>query len=172
MFLAIKMMQSLDGIIARSIDDDLSWGSSADKKLYKQFTTDYGTVIVGSTTFKQMPKIAFKNRTCVVLTRKPEQFTEFLDDSNFVFLNPNPVEVVKYLESKNISKAAIVGGSHINSMFLKANLVDELFVTIAPKIFGNQVRIFGKDDLAVTLELKAVEKIGESELLINYKVIK
>ena len=172
MFLVIKMMQSLDGIIARSIDDDLSWGSSEDKKLYKKFTTEFGTVIVGSTTFEQMPKIAFKNRLCIVLTRDKSKYAEYLDNDNFVFLQPNPTEVVEYLENNTIEKAVIIGGSKINNMFLQANLVDEIFITLAPKIFGNQVRIFGDSNLDAELELKSFEKISDNELLLNYKVIK
>ena len=172
MFLVIKMMQSLDGIIARSIDDDLSWGSSEDKKLYKKFTTEFGTVIVGSTTFEQMPKIAFKNRLCIVLTRNRNKYSEYFDNPNFVFLEPNPVEVVKYLESLNLDKAVIIGGSKINNMFLQANLVDEIFVTIAPRIFGNQVRVFGNLDMDIELELKSFEKISDNELLLNYRVLK
>ena len=172
MFLVIKMMQSLDGIIARSIDDDLSWGSSEDKKLYKKFTTEFGTVIVGSTTFEQMPKIAFKNRLCIVLTRDKSKYSEYLDNPSFVFLEPNPIEVLKYLEGLNLDKAVIIGGSKINNMFLQANLVDGIFVTLAPRIFGNQVKIFGDLNLNVELELKTFEKISENELLLNYKVIK
>ena len=165
-------MQSLDGIIARSIDDDLSWGSSEDKKLYKKFTTEFGTVIVGSTTFEQMPKIAFKNRLCIVLTRDKSKYAEYSDNDNFVFLDPNPIEVVKYLEAKGVEKGVIIGGSKINNMFLQANLVDEIFITLAPRIFGNKVRIFGDLNLDVKLELKSFEKISENELLLNYKVIK
>lgn len=172
MFLAIKMMQSLDGIIARSIDDDLSWGSSEDKKLYKKFTTEFGTVIVGSTTFEQMPKIAFKNRLCIVLTRDKSKYVEYLDNPNFVFLSPNPTEVMEYLKGINIQKAVIIGGSKINSIFLQANMVDEIFITIAPRIFGNGVKIFGNEILETKLELKSFEKISENELLLYYKVLK
>jgi dihydrofolate reductase len=172
MFLAIKMMQSLDGIIARSIDDDLSWGSSEDKKLYKKFTTEFGTVIVGSTTFEQMPKIAFKNRLCVVLTRDKSKYIEYLENPNFVFIAPNPNEVVKYLESQNIEKAVIIGGSKVNNLFLKADLVNEVFITIAPTIFGDGVRIFGESSLDVQMELKSFEKISDNELLLNYRVSK
>lgn len=166
------MMQSLDGIIARSIDDDLSWGSSEDKKLYKKFTTEFGTVIVGSTTFEQMPKIAFKNRLCIVLTRDKSKYSEYLENSNFVFLEPKPNKVIEYLESKNIDKAVIIGGSKINSLFLRANLVDEIFVTLSPRIFGSGVRIFGDSSLDIKMELKSFEKISDNELLLNYKVIK
>jgi dihydrofolate reductase len=171
MFLAIKMMQSLDGIIARSIDDDLSWGSSEDKKLYKKFTTEFGTVIVGSTTFEQMPKIAFKNRLCIVLTRDKTKYSECSDNPNFVFVEPNPNKVVEYLESQNIEKAVIIGGSKINSLFLQANLVDEIFVTISPRIFGSGVRIFGGYSLDIKMELKSFEKISDKELLLNYRII-
>ena len=166
------MMQSLDGIVARSIEDDLSWGSSEDKKLYKKFTTEFGTVIVGSTTFERMSKIAFKNRLCIVLTRDRSKYKEYSTDPNFVFLEPKPTEVVNYLESRNINNAVIIGGSKVNNLFLQENLVDEIFVTIAPKIFCQEVPIFGYKELNINLELKSFEKISDNELLLNYKVLK
>jgi dihydrofolate reductase len=171
MLLALKMMQSLDGTIAQNYDDNLSWGSSADKKLYKKFTTEFGTVIVGSTTFEQTPKIAFKNRFCVVLTRDKSKYQEFLDSPDFLFLEPNPQSVVEVLEARGLDKAVVIGGSKINSMFLQAGLINNIYITIAPKIFGSGIKIFGDVGLNLNLELVEFERLDVNELLLTYKVL-
>jgi dihydrofolate reductase len=185
--LTIKMMQSLDGFIAQNQNDDLKWGSSEDKQLYKKVSTAYGTVIVGKNTYLQMPKIAFKNRETVVVVRDVTKFLEenkiesaniqnfksinYCIQDNITFVESNPSEIVRYLESIGKSKALLVGGGIINNLFLQAKVVDEIQVTIAPKIFGNGIKIFGNNDLEINLDLKSFEKISENELLLTYKVL-
>jgi dihydrofolate reductase len=174
MHLTIKLLQSLDGIIARSPDDKLDWGSVADKKLYKQTSQDYGVQIIGSRTFEQMPSFAFKGRKTVVLTRTPDILVHNLKPALKEFdidaLEPDPRKVVQHLESLGIEKALIGGGGLINSLFLKAGLVDEIIVTLAPRIFGAGTLGFGKEFLDVNLELQSFETLGENELLLTYKV--
>jgi dihydrofolate reductase len=179
MFITLKMMQSVDGVIARTDDDKLEWGSKADKLNYKEVTIRYGTVIVGSKTFLAMPKAAFKNRKAIILTRNPERFKEFRPDQgneegirDFTFLPPNPDMVVSYLDSKGVDKAVLIGGGKVNGLFLRAGRVDRICITIAPKVFGTGTRIFGDEALDVKLKINRFEKITEDEMMIVYDVIK
>jgi dihydrofolate reductase len=178
--LTIKMMQTLNGFIAKSLDDNLDWGSSADKQLYKKISIEYGTVIVGSNTYMQMPKAAFKNREMIVAIRNMshhlnESFVKNLEvhtfqgikyfiDNNTTFIEGEPCLIIEYLKSIGKTKALLVGGGIINNVFLKAKLVNELQITIAPKIFGN-------DKLNIDLQLESCEKISDNELVLTYKVL-
>ena len=185
--LTIKMMQSLDGFIAQTQDDDLKWGSSADKQLYKKVSIEYSTVIVGKNTYLQMPKIAFKNRETLVVVRDVEKFVseikidnlqiqefnqiKFAISENITFIQSNPNLIIKYLESLGKNKALLVGGGIINSLFLKAKLVSEIQVTITPKIFGDGINIFGNEKFNIDLELQSFDKISDNELVLYYKVL-
>jgi dihydrofolate reductase len=185
--LTIKMMQSLDGFIAQDQNDDLKWGSSEDKKLYKQVSTEFGSVIVGKNTYLQMPKIAFKNRETFVVVRDVQSFLNenkiegvnvqsfgsinYAQQENITFVESKPVEIIKLIESKGKSKALLVGGGIINNLFIQAKLVSEIQVTIAPKIFGSGIKIFGGDKLNLDLELQSFEKISNNELLLIYNVL-
>jgi dihydrofolate reductase len=185
--LTIKMMQSLDGFIAKDQNDDLKWGSSADKQLYKQVSTEYGTVIVGKNTYLQMPKIAFRNRETLVVVRDLKQFLieqqiENLSLQNFdqiafaildniTFIESNPNQIITYLESIGKTKALLVGGGIINNLFLQAKLVSQIQVTIAPKIFGTGIPIFGNLELDLNLQLSSFDKISDNELLLVYNVL-
>ncbi len=134
---------SLDGYIARK-NGGIDW-------LFSDFEDhDYGytdlynaidTTLIGNSTYKQM------------LT-----FGEFpySDKTNYVFTsnrsaNPHPdVEFIhtdigkfaKRLKSEEGKNIWLVGGSRINTILLKANLIDELIVSIHPVILGNGIPLF------------------------------
>lgn len=185
--LTIKMMQSLDGFIAKAQNDDLKWGSSVDKLLYKKISTEYGTVIVGKNTFLQMPKIAFKNRETLVVVRDVKEFInqskienaefgiftsiKYAVKDNITFIESNPNEIISYLESIYKTKALLVGGGIINNLFLQAGKVNEVQITVAPKIFGTGIKIFGDNTLNIDLELQSFDKISDNEVLLTYKVL-
>lgn len=179
MHLAIKMLQSIDGIIARDQQDKLDWGSPEDKKLYKKTSLEYGTTIVGSQTYHAMPTFAFKNRSTIILTRNPEELKKNIDSKlaefDIQFMLPDPIGIVEYLKSKNVERALIAGGGIINSIFLESGLVNQIIITIAPKIFGSGVKVFGDQNLAylnLELELATFKKLGDNELLLTYNVLK
>ena len=187
LYLTIKMMQSLDGFIAQSQDDDLKWGSSTDKQLYKKVSIEYGTVIVGKNTYLQMPKIAFKNRETLVVVRDVckfisqnqiedaivQQFNQikFAILENITFIESEPNQIIQYLKSIGKTKALLVGGGITNSLFLQAKLVNEIQITIAAKIFGGGIKIFGNDSFNIDIELREFMKISENELLLKYNVL-
>ncbi len=176
------MLQSVDGVIARNLDtnqvDELDWGSSQDKKSFKELTEQSGVMILGSTTFRNMPKFVFKKRLGVVLTRSVDKLQAEHQDSglNLLFVEPDPVEVVQRLEELKYQTVILCGGSKVNGMFLKANLVDEIHLTIAPKIFGTGVRLVDlldtKESQDIRLEIIEQETLATSEILIKYRIVK
>nr|AIA16663.1 RibD C-terminal domain protein [uncultured bacterium] len=169
MKITLIILQSLDGIIARQQGDDLSWGTAEDKNFFRSKTREIGTMIMGSSTYKQMPPPAFSDRCSLVFTSKPEEFPK---QEQIHFFQGTPAEGVKYLESLGKTTAALIGGGTINNEFLEAGLVDELYITIAPRIFGTGVKGLGEKQLAVKLELLDFEKISKDELLLHYRVRK
>jgi len=49
-------------------------------------------------------------------------------------------------------------------------LIDEIILTIEPKIFGSGLGLFSKD-LDVNLELIEVKKINDNSIMVKYKTI-
>jgi len=67
----------------------------------------------------------------------------------------------------------IVGGAQIATAFLKEQLIDELWLTIEPRIFGNGASFVTDEKLDIDLSLISTEKINERGTLITkYSVIK
>ena len=56
-------------------------------------------------------------------------------------------------------------------MFMDAGLVDKLYITIEPVIFGAGMTLFNKK-FEKNLELVSMQKLGEQTVLLEYNVIK
>lgn len=163
------LLQSLDGIIAKNQTDNLSWGSLEDKEHFRSKTKQIGTMIMGSKLYKVMPEHAFDQRKTFVLTSNPAKFEPKKD---IEFFTESPLELVKKLTDSGIKEAALVGGGLIYGSFLKANLVDEIWVTIAPKIFVEGVFGYGKEKLDIDLEIIKTYILGKNEILAHYRIKK
>ncbi|MCA1795851.1 MAG: dihydrofolate reductase, partial [Desulfobacteraceae bacterium] len=65
---------------------------------------------------------------------------------------------------------AIIGGSVVNSLFAKENLITQIHVTLVPAVFGQGLSLFNTD-LDLSLEYVASREIAAGHLLLMYKVI-
>lgn len=61
-----------------------------------------------------------------------------------VCLSGQPQEVCKALEARGIKKAALLGGPFTNAQFLRAGLVDEIFLTVEPVTLGRGIRFLNE----------------------------
>ncbi len=59
----------------------------------------------------------------------------------------------------------------INTVFAKKNLIDEVYLTLVPKMFGKGLSLFNAP-LDIKLELLEMEKIEEDHFLFRYAVKK
>ena len=86
------------------------------------------------------------------------------------WVSGEPEKVLAELEALGYQSALLGGGATLNSLFLKNKLIDEIILTIEPKIFGNGLSLFN-EDLDANLELIAMEKLNENTIMLKYKVI-
>lgn len=173
MKVTLIILQTLDSIIACELKDDLSWGSKEDKKFFSTKTKEIGTMVMGASTFRNMPEKAFTKRKSLVFTSDPDKYSGYENPYGEVdFIKGTPEEGLKRLEEQGIEEVALIGGGNINNQFLDARLVDEMYITIAPKIFGTGIRGVGEKELNIDLELLDVHKFADNEVLLHYKVKK
>lgn len=87
----------------------------------------------------------------------------------------DPIWLAKYLrEDLGVQKLHILGGSEINALFLRHNLVDELFVTIAPKVkLGRDMPTYAGGDPLPKDSLQQYDLIEhhvvEDEVFLRYR---
>ena len=151
-----------DGYIAK--DDKHSpfgWNSKEDKKRFVELTKKAGVIVMGSSTYKTLPGL-LKERVNIVYSRK-ETFpgAEMTEDS--------PSELLKKLEARGFKEVAICGGAAIYNMFMQAKVVDRLFITIEPLLFGSGIRLFS-EDMLFHLKLISTAQTESGTLLLEYAV--
>jgi dihydrofolate reductase len=67
----------------------------------------------------------------------------------------------------------VVGGPHIATSFLKEQLIDELWLTYEPRIFGTGDNFATGEKLDINLRLISNEKVNDQGTLITkYTVLK
>jgi len=162
------MAQTLDGKIAKNKTDFIDWTEPADKKLFRSKTKEAGVMIFGRTTFETLPGV-LPGRLSIVMSRSVGAWEERADD--LVFTSKSPVEVIAHLRSLEYETIVVAGGETINSLFAKEGLLDELWITISPLVFGEGLGIF-QSGLEMDLQLKTLEKLGDNSMFAEYKVLK
>ena len=55
-------------------------------------------------------------------------------------------------------------------MFMQAGVVDKLYLSVEPVLFGQGLTLFNKE-LSVKLELVSIRKLGEQTVLLEYNVL-
>ncbi|MEK7609835.1 MAG: dihydrofolate reductase family protein [Patescibacteria group bacterium] len=149
-----------DGYIAKEVKHAAFWTSKEDKKRFIELTKRAGVVIMGLNTFQTLPRPLNERRNIVYSPEKIEGIETTAKE---------PKELFKELENQGVKEVAICGGSQIYTMFMKAGVVDRLYLTIEPLVFGNGLRLF-KEELHYHLELKSAVQAESGALLLEYKV--
>lgn len=148
----------------------------------KNTAKDFGEITMqslNSSMFKKMRKKVEKTLDLpyVILTSNPTALPKSLTGNVIVPKGGIP-SLVRYLKEQGFQNILIEGGSTLLASFLKEDLIDEIFLTIAPKIYGNEKNktltlvegyLFPKN-ATKKLSLLSVKKLG-SELFLRYKVI-
>lgn len=163
----VTMMMAItaDGMIARNHSHFPDWTCPADKKMFKERTQEAGVVIFGSRTYETIGK-ALRGRLNVVLTRHPERYQSA---ENLLFSSASPELLLKDLARRGFKEAVLAGGSIINTLFVKSCLINEVVLTVAPKIFGQGVSLFS-ESCDVNLKLLGVQNLDAHSVVLRYGV--
>lgn len=153
---------SVDGFIAKSKDQVINWTSKEDKKFFKDMTMKSGVVIFGGNTFRTF-KSTLPGRRHIIYTKSR------IENPEVETTDEDPGQLVKKLESEGYKEAAICGGSSIYSMFLRAGVVTDIYLTIEPLIFGEGIKLFDSKSEG-KLKLESVQKLNSNTTLMHYKV--
>ena len=162
----LMMAITIDGKIARSSDHFPDWTSKEDKKLFWKTSKEHGVVMMGEKTFKTFPA-PLPGRLNVVFTLEKDPS----EIEGVKWVSGEPEKVLEELENMGYKSALLGGGAYLNGLFLKNGLVDEIIVTVEPKIFGDGLSLFS-GDFDVDLEFMEMEKINDNSIVLKYKVIK
>jgi dihydrofolate reductase len=151
---------TLDGKIGANENHFSNWTSKEDKTFMRALLDTCDVIIVGNNTYKTAIKPLSK-RNCIVLTRSVKKTKRVTN--NLRFLNTKSVNLKKTIEKNGYKKIAVLGGAQTYSYCLEHKMLDDLYITIEPIIFGSGVPLFaGKFKLRKTkiLSIKKLNKAG------------
>lgn len=191
---------SLDGKINTDEGRALSLGSDEDLRFMLELRDTADAVLVGGRTFRHWMGLALKRPKFlwrVVVSRTldfqiPERV--FSDDQgvHFLFISPssppagfpaevvtlNPVtpqSIIAELKRRGVQTLLIEAGGELIAQFLDADLIDEMHVTLCPKLIGGMDapsivggKGFGRDELK-RLKLLNHRVVGD-EVFLHYAV--
>lgn len=155
---------SSDGCIAKTQHHPAVWTSKEDKKRFVQLTKRAGVVIMGSTTFQTLPR-PLKDRLMIVYSRS-QKFEGVETTSD------NPKELLKKLETRGFTEVAICGGSEIYSLFMEAGVVDSIYLSIEPIMFGTGIHLFKRSLEEINLLLQKSSTHQNGTVFLDYTVVK
>lgn len=157
---------TVDGKISHNDTELVNWTSKEDKQLFAATTKEAGVIVLGKKTFDTFPK-PLPNRLHIVLTKNLQTKTNI--EGVVEYTNDRPNGILDKLKLRGFDTVVIAGGAQIYTLFLKAKCIDELWVTIEPKIFGTGISLFS-EPLAALLHLIEYKHLSANVLLLKYKI--
>jgi len=155
---------TVDGFIGRDSGHTADWTGTEDKKVFVRLTKEAGTMIMGSRTFATIGK-ALPGRRNIVYTSDPASITT----EGIEATNEDPKALLTRLEQEGVTTVAICGGASIYNLFMRAGLVDELYITVTPLVFGKGLSLF-TEELNKPLELLESTQLVDGAILLHYAV--
>jgi dihydrofolate reductase len=167
-------VSTLDGKITKWGEPHVSsWSSHQDQDYYKKVLNESRLIVMGSNTFKADTFKPSVNHQLIVMTGHPDKYKSLEITGQIEFTNESPVELVAHFIRKGHQQMLVVGGPHVATSFLKEQLIDELWLTFEPKIFGRGGSFVTETNLDINLHLIHCEKVNEQGTLITkYAVLK
>ena len=148
---AVFIATSLDGYIAR-LDGSIDWlterAEAAGDTGYDEFMESIDTVVLGRNTFEQVLSFGFwpyAGKQVEVLST-----TLAADTDERVIVHRTLDALVETLNDRGAQRIYADGGAVIQT-FLRAGLLNELTITIAPVLLGAGIPLFGPLDKDIPL---------------------
>lgn len=173
-------VSSIDGKLTKWTRSKIyEWSSPEDFAHFQKVRAEHNLIVMGSTTFdlvkdnEEAGLKAEKERLRIILTSKPEEYKHYVVPGQMEFSDETPKQLINRLGKLGYNKMLLVSGGKVATSFFNEGLIDELLLTIEPKIFGTGEPLVQKEQFDITLQLISVNKLNaQGTLLLKYKVLK
>ena len=180
--------QSLDGRITHHETAGATFASPADRRFFRDALACFDCSVMGGETFrvseKQILTRPADGRLLVVMTSRVGEGAKTANaragnvaplkgrKGVVEFTSAPPAKVLADLRARGMKRCALLGGGKTYGAFLAAGLVDEVWLTLEPRIFGTGVPLVAGTALDTRLQLLSSEKLTADVLLLKYKVLR
>jgi dihydrofolate reductase len=170
----LVFVQTLDGKITKGNDPHVfRWTSKEDQEYFKNIWKTSKLLVMGSGTFDHDPIKPTPENHLLIMTSRPEHYKAREVKGQLEFTSESPRELSDRFAKAGYDQITVVGGAHIAASFLAEGLVDEIWLTIEPRIFGEGINFVTGKAIDVPLQLLKFEKVNEEgTLILKYAVKK
>ncbi|MDI6730199.1 MAG: 2,5-diamino-6-(ribosylamino)-4(3H)-pyrimidinone 5'-phosphate reductase [Candidatus Altarchaeum sp.] len=109
-----------------------------------------------------------KNIVVVSMDAKPYRIEELSIKASVIVCGDDEVDLVKLMDElykRGIKRVLLEGGGHLNKSMLEANLIDEIYVSVAPVVIGDGVNLVEGVMDERKLTLAGIRQIGDMVVL-------
>jgi len=156
MKVTIEMACSINGIIATENGNE-DFLSDRNYEIMLEILKDYDCLVWGNTTFKNVISwgenyINDLKNILVIVFSKEEQISNF---KNVIYVK-SLEEFLNISKMKKLNKVLVSGGAHINTLFMKNNLVNSIIINYNPYVLNKGINLFAGDSFEHKLSLDKV----------------
>lgn len=174
MKVSLVMVSSADGFTTKGSNPDVySWTSPEDKEYFFSLIESNNLIVMGRKTYESVKgKIRLKRgKLRIVMTSQPENFIDDKVEGQLEFSEETPQELVQRVSDLGYRNLLLVGGADISKAFFEAKLIDELFLTVEPVLFGKGKPLLADSHLPIQLELETAKQLNQQgSMLLTYKI--
>jgi dihydrofolate reductase len=173
MKVSLFMAVSFNGMIARNDHTEDFLDKHGAWEAFCTCSLEFGNYIIGRKTYEVMQNYRedwidrLKTVDRVVLSH--DKSLNLLEGHTPV---SSPQEAIKYLEQEGFEKAVVIGGSKVNSAFVKEGLIDSFIFHVSPVMVGEGIPIFDPFKFDIEMKLTGLEKDSEDGYLVKYDIVK
>lgn len=156
---------SVDGRISLSSKTLPHWTSKEDWKFFQKSLSRIDAVVVGRNTY-QAAADRLRKRKAFVLSSRPKTVRH---RGTVTFVNPANVNLTQLF--REYRTVAVLGGGAVYRFMLEKGLLDEIFVTVEPLIFGRGKEMFVGGTRTTRVSLLSVRRLNRTgTLLLHYEI--
>lgn len=173
MKIILLYVSSIDGKLTKWGQSKVhNWTSPEDAEYFLAVRKQNNLIVMGSKTFNAVKPNPEEGTLRIVMTEQPKKYQQYALPGQIEFSNESPERLVNRLETQ-YKQMILLSGKTLSTAFLKKKLVNELWLTIEPKIFGIGDPLVTEEKLDIQLQLIKLQKLNrKGTLLIKYKVEK
>ncbi len=174
MKIVLVFVSTLDGKVTKwGIPFVRSWSSREDQEYFSRIWEDSPLIVMGSNTFTADPLKPSSKNLLVVMTGNPSAYEKYEVAGHVEFTDESPALLASRFIKEGYDQMVVVGGPRIAASFLKEKLIDELWLTIEPRIFGTGSNFVAEEKLNIELQLISSDKVnGKGTLITKYAIVK
>jgi dihydrofolate reductase len=165
--ITLAYVASVNGKITKGDNPDVhTWSSKEDREHFDGLRAEHDVIVIDRKTYETVKPEPVRGKLRVVFTSTPERFKTVPGQLEFV--DEAPSALVERLSNEGYKKMLIAGGATLSGSFLAAGLVDDLYLSFEPVLFGSgrPMIITGMPD--IPLQLQSLQRLNEQGTILAH----